>query len=61
MPTSKKRNLRFDRLVGSLEEVRAHIAAGHFTGRINNVTVGAQQACDQLVVSDKRHHPDEHC
>lgn len=41
MPTSKKRNLRFDRLVGSLEEVGSHVGGGRFAGRITEVAIGA--------------------
>jgi putative transcriptional regulator len=32
---------RFDRLVKSLEEVRAHVATGRFAGRTNRIEVGA--------------------
>lgn len=33
---------RFDRLVESLEDVRAHVATGRFTGRTTEVEVGAE-------------------
>lgn len=33
---------RFDRLIGSLEEVRAHVATGHFAGRISDVRIDAE-------------------
>jgi hypothetical protein len=32
---------RFDRLVGSLEEVREHVSSGRFDGRMTEVAVGA--------------------
>jgi hypothetical protein len=32
---------RFDRLIGSLEEVRAHVATDRFGGRIAKVEVSA--------------------
>jgi putative transcriptional regulator len=32
---------RFDRLVKSLEEVRAHVTTGRFAGRINRIEIGA--------------------
>jgi putative transcriptional regulator len=33
---------RFERLMESLEEVRTHVATGRFAGRINDVTIDAE-------------------
>ena len=35
------RKKRFDRLVASLEDVRAHVTSGRFAGRISEVELGA--------------------
>jgi putative transcriptional regulator len=37
------RKERFDRLLGSLEEVRAHVSGGRFAGRISEIAVGADE------------------
>lgn len=37
------RKQRFDRLLGSLEEVRRHVAGGRFAGRISEIEVGPDE------------------